>query len=105
MAQVYNGSGTKVAKLPGVQPALDTAAAKVLSTAKSLAAGHVDTGAYVGSLGVEKTPGKKGVVDRLVYSDDPAAAHIEYGYITRGRPPRYVQGQFILTRAARGGSR
>ena len=104
MAQVYNGAGTKVAKLPGVQPALDAAAAKVLANAKTLAAGHVDTGAYVESLGVEKTPGKKGVTDRLVYSDDPAAAHIEYGYISRGKPPRYVPGQFILTKAARGGS-
>ena len=104
MAQVYKGSGTKVAKMAGVQPALDAAAAKVLARAKTLAAGHVDTGAYVESLGVEKTPGKKGVVDRLVYSDDPAAAHIEYGYITRGKPPRYVRGQFILTKAARGGS-
>ena len=104
MAQVYKGIGTKIAKMPGVQPALDTAAATVLARAKTLAAGHVDTGAYAESLGVEKTPGKKGVVDRLVYSDDPAAAHIEYGHITRGPRPRYVPGQFILTKAARGGS-
>lgn len=102
MAKIYRGTGLKVAKMPGMQPALDAAARQVLTSAKALAARHVKTGAYMRSLSAAPAPGEKGVTDRIIYSDDPAAAAIEYGYLTNGDTPRWVPGQFILTRAANG---
>ena len=40
MAKVYKGVGVKLARLPGVQPELDKAAAAILARAKGLAAQH-----------------------------------------------------------------
>lgn len=102
MAEVYKGTGTKVAKMPGIQPHLDAAAAVVAARAKAIAAEYTDTGAYGRSIGVESVPGKKGVVDREVFADDPAAIPLEFGYVTRGKRPRAVPGRYILTRAMNG---
>lgn len=103
MAKVYKGTGLKVAKLPGMQPALDGAARTVLTTAKGLAARHRETGAFMRSLSAAPVPGEKGVLDRIIFSDDPGAAAIEYGHLQDGDPPQWVPGKFILTRAANGG--
>lgn len=102
MAKVYKGTGLKVAKLPGMQPALDGAARQVLAAAKGLAARHRKTGRYMSSLHAMPVQGEKGVVDRIIYSDDPGAGAIEYGHLTDGETPTWVPGQFILTRAASG---
>ncbi|WP_075691756.1 DUF5403 family protein [Corynebacterium sphenisci] len=104
MAHVARDLGTRIARMPGVQGALDAAAAEVLARAKAAAAAHVDSGAYAASLAVDRIAGPKGVTDRFVYSDDPAAAAIEYGHLQGKRALRWVPGQFILTRAAGGGS-
>lgn len=106
MAQVYKGAGTKVAKLPGIQPLLDTAAAGILTRAQAQAAGHVETGRYLESLEVIPTRGKRGVIDRLVIAKDPASAIIEYGHLETGKGggATWVPGQFILTRAIGGGA-
>ena len=98
MAQVFKGAGTKIAKLPGVQPVLDTAAAGVLARATANASAHVDTGEYLSKLHVQPVRGKKGVRDRLVVAGHPAAISIEYGHLSRNRST-FVPGQYILTRA------
>lgn len=63
------------------------AAGMVLRRVKTVAAQHVDTGAYINKLRTVKVPGEKGtgrsVMDRLVVADDPAAAAIEFGHIAR----------------------
>lgn len=101
MARIHPGAGTKIAKLPGVQPELDAAAGAILSRAKANAAGRADSGAYARSLGVKATPGRKGVKDRVVYTTDPGAVPIEFGHISEGG--KWVPGQRILLRALYGG--
>lgn len=104
MAQVYKNAGIEVAQQVGDSDALDDAAGVVLDAAKVEAAKHRDTGHYIQSLGVAKVAGPRGVTDRVVYSDDPAALSIEFGHLTRkgGTGKRsWVPGKFILINAAR----
>lgn len=100
MAQVFAGAGTKVAKLPGVQPELDKAARSILNRAKGLAARRADSGAYLRSLNAMAVPGKKGVTDRIVYSSDPGSIPIEFGHVSKSG--QWVPGQRILLRALYG---
>lgn len=97
MATVFKGVGTKIAKLQGLQPELDKAAATILARAKGHASSRADSGAYMSSLGVRPVAGKKGVKDREVYSDDPGSVPIEFGHISEGG--KWVPGQRILLRA------
>lgn len=97
MGKVYKGTGVKIAKLPGVQATLGYVAAARLVRAKSLAAAHAKTGKYASSLEVVTTPGKKGVMDRAIVANDPAALAIELGHMTRNG--KHVPGQYILNRA------
>ncbi len=102
MATVYSGVGTKMAKLPGVQPLLEEGAQKIKAKAEANAAAHRKTGRYSGAFRVRAVPGKKGVVDRIVENTHPAANAIEFGHRAVGRdgePGRFVPGQFNLTRA------
>jgi hypothetical protein len=104
MATVYAGTGVKIARLPGIQPELDKAAAAVLARAKGLAAQHAKSTHYLNSLKSGPTPGKSGVVDREVYSDDPGALAIEFGHLAAGkRGASWVPGQRILLNALYGG--
>lgn len=104
MALVFKGAGTKVAKLPGIQPLLQAEAVAIMAAAKALASAHKDTGAYSASLQIKTVPGRKGVKDRLVLANDKAAVHIEYGHlqVPKSGKPVWVPGQFILTRAYTG---
>lgn len=103
MAEVFKGAGTKIARLPGVQPELDKAAAVILGRAKGLAAQRANTSHYLNSLKVGTTPGKSGVVDREVYSDDPGAVAIEFGHLAAGKNgATWVPGQRILLNALYG---
>lgn len=108
MATVHRGAGTRVAKLPGIQPLLDAAAVKIKSAAAAnvSASSGASTGAYASSLEIRKVRGKKGVMDRLVVANDPGAVHIEYGHLEGGEGghPTWVPGKFPLTRAIRGGA-
>ena len=106
MAKVYKGAGTKVARLPGIQPELDVAAMKVMLRAKAEAAASIRTGHYESSFEIKRVPGKRGVTDRLVVNNDEGSVAIEYGHVTpasRRSPGRFVPGKFILTRAVNGG--
>ncbi|GAB2698379.1 DUF5403 family protein [Thalassiella azotivora] len=99
MAQVYRTAGIEAARIAGHSPDMDAGAAKVLATAKRIAAQHRVTGAYMARFGVATVKGKRGVLDREVYNDDPASMHIEKGHRARGGG-RWVQGLHILARAA-----
>lgn len=104
MAEVYKGTGTKIARLPGIQPELDKAAAAILARAKAGAAARANTTRYLNSLKTGTTPGRSGVVDREVYSDDPGAVAIEFGHLSRGKHgATWVPGQRILLNALYGG--
>lgn len=104
MASVHKGAGTKIARLPGLQPELDKAARAILVRAQGAAATREDSGAYLRSLGIQAVPGKRGVVDRLVYADDPGAVAIEFGHLAQGkRGATWVPGQRILLNALYGG--
>lgn len=103
MATVYAGTGTKIARLPGIQPELDKAAAQVLARAKGLASQHVKSAAYMNSLQMGTTPGAAGVIDREVYSDDPGAVAIEFGHLARGKGGgTWVPGHRVLLNALYG---
>lgn len=105
MAQVYKIAAIQAAQIAGEDSAMDTAAAKVEATVRALAAAHNVTGSYLSGIGTERTPGKRGVTDRLIFVDDPAAEHIEFGHLTRrGKdmhgPQQWVAGLHIFGRAA-----
>lgn len=103
MAEITKGLGTKIAKMPGLQPVLQAVASEVLARAIANAGAHADTSAYVSSLHVIPARGRNGVMDRLVVADDPAAVHIEYGHVAPSeKGGTWVPGQFILTNAIRG---
>lgn len=104
MAQVFDGAGTKVAKLPGIQPELDKVASEILARAKARATPHVDEGDYLASLQVRSVPGRKGVRDRLVESTHPASVAIEFGHLNYTKKGAvFVPGQYILKGAIKGG--
>lgn len=104
MAHVYDGTGIKLAKLPGVQAEVDKAAAGILARAKARAAAHVDTGDYLDSLQVRNVKGRKGVRDRLVESTHPASVAIEFGHLNSTKKGAvFVPGQYILKGAIKGG--
>lgn len=105
MARVNRNAGIEAARIAGESAAMDAAAKKTLTRARASAAKHANTGAYMASLATGRIKGKKGVTDREVYSDDPAALEIELGHFaTRkdGSPGRFVPGQFNLVRASKG---
>lgn len=99
MASVSKNAGTLAAQIAGEMPEMDAAVAEVESAVKAEAARHRDTGHFEASISSGRTPGKKGVTDRLVWSDDPAAWSIEYGHRTPAGTE--VPGKFIFTNAAR----
>lgn len=104
MAQVYKGIGTKIAREVGKHSVMDATAKKIQAKALANAARHRDTGEYSGNFKTKAIPGKKGVKDREVYNDHPAAVAIEYGHFVEnpdGTLGKFVPGQFNLTRAAR----
>lgn len=96
---IYKGVGTKVARFDQIQIALERAAKKIETNARVLATAEGDTGAFAESLKVEAVPGKKGVKDRLVTADDPAAVWIEFGHDAADGTP--VEGKSFLRRAVR----
>ncbi|WP_018297172.1 DUF5403 family protein [Corynebacterium lubricantis] len=107
MAEIYKGVGNIVARMASDSTALDEAAEKIRASAASNASARRDTGEYSGNFKTGKQAAPKGVTDRIVYNDHPAAAHVEFGHFARGkdgRPGDWVPGQFNLTRAARGGA-
>lgn len=106
MAFVNKNAGPMAAKIAGGRAEMDAAAGSVLRSVRAVAAGHVNTGAYISKLSVHtvpsRLPSRVGIVDdRLIVSDDPASISIEYGHMVRyknARRVRWVPGQHIMQR-------
>lgn len=99
--EIDRDTGVVVARMVGLTEDFTRACLPLLIVARSLAAQHVDTAAYIHSLGIERIKGKKGVTDRSVYSNDPQAHIIEAGHMQSSRKGlHFVEGQHILRRAA-----
>lgn len=105
-AFVDKGTGTVVARMVGLSSEMTAFCHPVLLAAKALAATHIKTGNYEASFGIDKIPGKKGVVDRAIYNSDPQAHIIEDGHLQYGKTDsgqvtvRWVEGLHIMRRAA-----
>lgn len=99
MAQVNKGVGILAARIAGETSEMDIALSRVVAAVNSEAAKHRDTGAFQSSIDSGRVPGKKGVTDRAVWAEDPAAWSIEFGHTTPSGTD--VPGKFIFTNAAR----
>lgn len=95
MAEVDRDVGVIVARMVGDSDALDDAAeafrAEIIDQAPHR------TGDFRSSIKVERVPGRSGVTDRLIYSDDPGALSIEYGH--EGPNGEWVAGHFPFHKA------
>lgn len=97
MAEVDRDVGVIVARMVGDSAALDDAAEAFRADVVAAApVGKVRGGAFRSSIKVERVPGRSGVTDRLIYSDDPGARAIEYGH--EGPDGEWVPGHYPFTR-------
>lgn len=102
MATINKRAVAGLAKSPGLQPVLQSAAEGIRDRAAALAAQTSRSGRYAGSFEVREDKHKSGVVDRVVESTDPGGLAIEVGYVaTRkdGSPGEVVPGKHTLSRA------
>ena len=104
MAKVHRNAGLLAAQIAGFDPEMDAAAERVKAEIQERAARHHDTGAFAESFDVRADLYReRGVMDRVVESDDPAALSIEYGHFTRRskgrRLRRFVPGLMIVNEA------
>ncbi|WP_237242544.1 DUF5403 family protein [Rothia nasimurium] len=83
MAQVFKSTGDELARLVSTTEAFGSEADKVHARVRSEAAKITDTGDYLSSIGIDAVPGRKGVIDRVIYSDDDGALAIEFGRKTK----------------------
>lgn len=97
MVSLDRDLSTQVARMVGDSDELDKVARKIEAVAKTEAAKHSKTGDFEASIRMEKVPGKNGVTDREVFSDDPAASDIEMGHLTPDHT--WVSGLHILRNA------
>ena len=102
MAHVDKDASYIVARQVSLSPVMDAAAETVQAALKARATKHRRTGNFARSI---KTTSRlytadNGIVikDRYVYSDDPGAMSIEYGYVKETkRGPKKVAGKHIFT--------
>ncbi|WHS51388.1 DUF5403 family protein [Rothia sp. SD9660Na] len=83
MAQVFKSTGDELARFVSTTEAFDSEADKVHARVRSEAAKISETGEYLDSIGIDAFPGRKGVIDRVIYSDDDGALAIEFGRKTK----------------------
>lgn len=105
MAQVNASVRVTAAIIAGKSAEMDHAAHRGLNIARTLAAKHAKTNAYMDSLKVVSVRGLTGtgtlVTDRLIIATDPGAAAIENGHLVRvegARRVKWIPGQRILGR-------
>lgn len=98
MAEVFKHVGVTVARMAGDSPAMDEAAALVMSIVQARAIRHRLTGDYMSKLSIKNVPGKKGVRDRMIFAGDKAAYSIEWGHTVRraNGSSYWLPGQHIL---------
>lgn len=92
---------TKLEKIVSAEaskdPAFDALAAQVEAAVKAQA--PVDSGDYIFSIKRTKVRTKQGITDRVIYTDDPQAHIIEWGYLSK--KGTWVPGKFVFRTAAR----
>jgi len=100
MADVDPDLGDWLATSPEVdwEPALDEVTDRIRAAAESIAASHAVTGEFAASIHTDVDHGSPSHRDRLVYSDHPAAAAIEWGHVAEDG--RRVPGLHVFARAA-----
>ena len=94
MVSLNRGVSTEAARMIGDSAEFDSVMEQRKNRIRSLAPSR--TGAFRDSIQMRKVPGKNGVVDREIYSDDPGALSIEFGHVTRDGTP--VHGHFPFSR-------
>lgn len=97
MVSLDRDLSTQVARMVGDSDELDKVATRVQAIAKVSAARHSKSGDFEASIRREKVPGKNGVTDREVFSEDPAASDIEMGHLAPDHT--WVSGLHILRNA------
>lgn len=88
------------AYVAGLSPEMDVAAEKVRGAIRAKIAPDTDTGDFSRSIKIDRVK-YKSVTDRMVYSDDPGAFAIEFGF--RDPKGKAHPGKFIFTDIARKG--
>lgn len=94
MVSLNRGVSTEAARMIGESAEFDRAMEARRDRIKALAPHR--TGAFADSIKMERAPGKSGVTDRVIYSDDPGALAIEFGHVTKDGNP--VPGHFPFSR-------
>lgn len=94
MVSLNRGVSTEAARMIGDSAEFDSVMEQRKNRIRSLAPSR--TGAFRGSIQMRKVPGKNGVVDREIYSDDPGALAIEFGHVAPDGTP--VHGHFPFSR-------
>lgn len=97
MAQVFKTAPVKAAKIAGLDPEMDAAAARFEVALQAEIAKFSKSGDFSRSIKNRRISGKKGVKDRLIYSTDPGALSIEFGHI---ESDTHVKGKFAFHNAA-----
>lgn len=97
-SSIHKDASVIAARLAGESPVMDAAAEKLAGRIRTAAGAEADTGAFARSIKTARSKGKKGVTDRVVYSDDPGAISIEHGHV---QGSSYVPGKHIFTNTAR----
>jgi hypothetical protein len=82
MASLGKNVGIKAARIAGGDRAMDAMASRVESLVIGAAANHRDSGTFIHSIQTQRVTGPRGVEDRRVFSDDPAALAKEFGHTT-----------------------
>lgn len=94
MAKLYKNLELEFAKVASLDPQMDDTATAVASAIEAKAPHY--TGAFASSIKTKSVRTKRGVKDRLVYSDDPQAGIIEYGYLCKNG--KWQPGHFVFNR-------
>ncbi|MDO5619273.1 DUF5403 family protein [Kocuria sp.] len=98
MVELDRDVSVQAARMVGESAQFDKVVESRRARIVSLAPTH--SGAFAQSIRTKRVAGKRGVQDRVIYSTDPGALAIEFGYVTKAGKP--VPGHFAFTRGISG---
>lgn len=98
MATVNESAAIEAAKIAGESPEMDRVARQIAAEVRAGYAGHAVSGKIAASIQTGRTPGKKGVTDREVYSEADGVISAEFGHIAPNG--RMVPGVHAFGKAA-----